>query len=346
MRRFRKLSIKSQIGGMVHFLACDTNNMQYLRFFTLYFQQKSFRLGIIVLGIVILAVACNNTPAQSVCVDICVDPLFQAFYEEHGGERIFGKPYTELLTDPTSGLKAQYFESARLEIMTTTSDDITIAELGRWQYDGLDNPIEANIPLTNPYREFSGNIILQGAFLEFYEMYGGEEIFGLPISNQLNEGDARVQYFENFRLVWHPDAPVGLQIQVGETGRAHYMYEVYDPQRIGFIPIDDERLNSAEVTAAVSSPILYGDDAQTIFVLAESSNLKPIEGLEVALTISHNGNTYKQKVEGLTNPQGTLQAVIEVDAWVPGESVHVDISVSYPGEPPIGTTSITFQTWW
>ncbi|MCB0034368.1 MAG: hypothetical protein KDE51_10130 [Anaerolineales bacterium] len=321
--------------------------MQQLNHFVTTFRRpNNIYVGIVTTFILLVIVACNSNPPESVCTDICVDPLLEDFYVEHGGERLFGQPYTELLTDPQTGRQVQYFEGARLDVSANDSSTIEIANLGKWQYDGLDEPQQADIPLTNPHLEFPNGIILQDAFLEFYEAYGGEAVFGAPISNQLDEGDSRVQYFENFRLVWHPDAPIGLQIQVSETGRAHYMYEVYDPQQVVFIPNDEEQFTTAEVTAAVSSPILYGNDAQTIFVLAESTTLKPIRGLQVELTITHNGNTYTQTISTLTDPQGTTQATLDSTNWVPGESVQVDVSVSYPNGKSIGTTSITFQTWW
>lgn len=301
---------------------------------------------VIIWGIVGL-VACTADPSATVCANACIDPSLELFYEENGGEDVFGLPYTPLFEDPTSERMVQYFERARLEYDPATPDDILIAALGAWALDGLDAPIPATVPATGPSRLFETGYTVQDQFLTFYEANKGELLFGQPLSPQLDEGELRVQYFENARLEWHPEAPPERQIQVGLLGRAHYLYEVYNPIANVFIPDDQLRVTAAEVTAAVSSPILYAGDQQILYVIVESRDRQPIPGVQVELEITQGALSYTQELEGATNDLGTLQSILELPELTLGEEVRLTVFIRYPGETNvIGKTSIPFKPWW
>lgn len=310
---------------------------------------RIIQLYLLTVIVIVIAAACEAPPAEEPC-DICVDESLQAFYDENGGAEIFGKPHTPLLVDPNTNQRIQYFDGVRLEYSPNNPSEIMVGNLGEWAMEGLEEPIEAELPDNAPSRTFPNGYTIQGAFLEFYEANNGEQLFGDPISEQLNEGLLRVQYFENVRLEWHPDAPPGRKVQVSFLGRAHYLYEVY-----GFgvlqaaIPDGEERpreIANADVTAAVSNPTLYGDDQQIIFVIVESLDKQPASNLQVTLTITDGDETYTQVLEQLTNSQGTTQGVIEAKGWEPSEDIRVSVEVNYPNKPVIGRTSISFQKWW
>lgn len=44
-----------------------------------------------------------------------------------------------------------------------------------------------------------------GSFLKFYNANGGVRVFGLPLTEELNEGGMTVQYFERQRFEYHPE---------------------------------------------------------------------------------------------------------------------------------------------
>ena len=66
---------------------------------------------------------------------------------------------------------------------------------------------------------------LRGEFLNFYkENPKNADLFGLPITEEFPQqfpgaGIYRVQYFERARLEWHPELPVGSQVQLGAVAR-------------------------------------------------------------------------------------------------------------------------------
>jgi hypothetical protein len=46
---------------------------------------------------------------------------------------------------------------------------------------------------------------LGGGFRRFWETHGGVEVFGYPITEEMEEGGITVQYFERARFEWRPD---------------------------------------------------------------------------------------------------------------------------------------------
>ena len=59
---------------------------------------------------------------------------------------------------------------------------------------------------------------VRGQFLQFFNAYGGLDIFGPPISEEEMEDGVRVQYFRNIRLEWHPENPRPYRVQPGLLG--------------------------------------------------------------------------------------------------------------------------------
>ncbi|HKP53718.1 MAG TPA: CAP domain-containing protein [Chloroflexia bacterium] len=58
-----------------------------------------------------------------------------------------------------------------------------------------------------------------GAFLQFFDKYGGVRIFGYPISNEVAEGGMTVQYFERQRFEYHKEAAgTPYEVQLGALG--------------------------------------------------------------------------------------------------------------------------------
>ena len=69
------------------------------------------------------------------------------------------------------------------------------------------------------YRYFSetGHSV-KGAFLEFFEDHGGENIFGYPRTEEFIEDDIRVQYFQRVRFEWHPENEDPYKVQLSLLG--------------------------------------------------------------------------------------------------------------------------------
>jgi hypothetical protein len=59
---------------------------------------------------------------------------------------------------------------------------------------------------------------VRGEFLQFFNQWGGIDVFGSPISQELLEDGVRVQYFQNSRLEWHPENLRPYRVQPGLLG--------------------------------------------------------------------------------------------------------------------------------
>jgi len=74
-------------------------------------------------------------------------------------------------------------------------------------------------PLTSfaaPSRDFpeTGHSV-GGDFLTFFDQYGGLDIFGYPVTDQIEEGGRQVQYFQRARMELWPENPWPYRVQLG-----------------------------------------------------------------------------------------------------------------------------------
>lgn len=146
---------------------------------------------------------------------------------------IFGYPITEEYTG-SNGRITQYFERARFEL-----NEQGQVELGKL---GLDATVGRGFAPATPIldtaqRRYMPNVastpglshysnypyIIQYGFKEIWETRGGERIFGMPISNELDEtinGSLRtVQYFERVRFEFWPEHEPGKRVVISDLGR-------------------------------------------------------------------------------------------------------------------------------
>lgn len=64
----------------------------------------------------------------------------------------------------------------------------------------------------------AGPVVANG-FRAYWEAYGGEAIFGLPLTDEFVENGLTVQYFERARFEWHPGAwPERYDVLLGRIG--------------------------------------------------------------------------------------------------------------------------------
>ena len=139
---------------------------------------------------------------------------FKTFWQEHGGQKIFGNPVNDQFT-AANGVVSQYFTNARFELQKDGS--VGLGLLGREAFHQtvprVDNPNKPDIT----YFDATGHT-LRGAFKTFWEQNGGLPIFGYPISEVVDEDGTKVQYFERARFEYHPDNPDPYKILLGRLG--------------------------------------------------------------------------------------------------------------------------------
>ena len=77
-------------------------------------------------------------------------------------------------------------------------------------------PMSRYFPQTGHY--------VSGSFLSFFDAHGGLAMFGYPLTDEFLEGGMTVQYFERYRMEWHPASPDPYKVQLGLLG-----YNVHGP---------------------------------------------------------------------------------------------------------------------
>ena len=182
---------------------------------------------------------------------------FQSYYEQNGGARVFGYPLSAPYVDPNNGRLVQYFRRMRLEY-DQDEGKVSITRLGQWAIPSEEKQVPALVTPSETSRSFpETGLTVQDEFLTFYEANGNELIFGLPLSPQLEEGGTRIQYFENARLEWHPEAALAYRIQVGLLGEAHYRQVGIHEDTIRANPESAPMVSAANVRAYFRATILY-----------------------------------------------------------------------------------------
>ncbi|HEX2184681.1 MAG TPA: SpoIID/LytB domain-containing protein, partial [Chloroflexota bacterium] len=153
---------------------------------------------------------------------------FLRFYDERGGLSLFGHPRTEEILE--DGRTVQYFQRARFEYHTDkvgTPYEVQLTLLGE-QLTRERPPFPTVEAFQNSdhqvYFPETGHSLSLG-FLEFWRTNGGLDIFGYPISEEVQEengdGSGRaytVQYFQRARFEYHPELPEPYRISLGLLG--------------------------------------------------------------------------------------------------------------------------------
>ena len=127
-----------------------------------------------------------------------------AFVQAHGGRVVFGEP----LSQPgaaADGLIEQVFTNVVIVADAHAPEGARLRPLGILGYghaDAAQPP--SDVPGAAYFPSTGHNVLV--AFKTYYDLHGGESIFGAPITEAFVENGALTQYFENLALVWRRDS--------------------------------------------------------------------------------------------------------------------------------------------
>lgn len=224
--------------------------------------------------------------------------------------RIYGLPISDIFTDSTTGLQIQYFEKARFELHPDAHPDLRVqlSNLGYLTYKP--GPRISNQGRTQPCRTYpeTGYAVCFD-FLEFFDEYGGVAQFGYPISN-LEDRDGRiVQYFNKTRFEWRPEMPTGQRVVVSDLGRRYFYIRGERLERLG----SNLKNNAPQVILSLRTrayplrAIAPQEGTQTIFVIVQDQNLRPVSGAAVILTFNNPDGQATTHTLPVTNAAGITQ---------------------------------------
>lgn len=278
---------------------------------------------------------------------IPVGEPFAAFYEAWGGAALFGYPLTESFQATEDGPLLQYFQTMRLEY---DGQQVDITPLGAWAFAGLGAGVEVYAPPPNTRsRTFpqTGQAVWD-EFLTFYEANGGEQLLGLPLSSQLNEGGLRVQYFENGRLEWQPELPTRQRVQLTPLGQAHFRAEmamVYQQLTRNAGPIPAADLTQVQIIASVRAPILYAGEEQVLYITMLRPDGRAVSDVQATVAVTYGEESLIYDL-GQSDTDGRIQARLPLENLPAGQPVLLDVRAYAPDGREIGREQLGFRTWW
>jgi hypothetical protein len=207
---------------------------------------------------------------------------FRYFWESHGALWNFGYPITEEYIRKSDGRLVQYFERARFELAGAVNNQAVI-ELAWLGVETTGNKIFPRVPpqrSTAAVRYFpETQHTLRGLFKTTWETRGGPDIFGLPISEEIQEPLADnswhlVQYFQKVRFeLWPGGVLLGL---LGRELAPPQLLAPWPPEVAPPGPLSEEGLPgppaappSGDRRAFVHVTPPSGDPGDTFHVLGE-----------------------------------------------------------------------------
>lgn len=277
-----------------------------------------------------------------------IEDVFTAFYEANGGRRIFGDPIKPGFVTPDDGRFSQYFRNLRLGF-DEGEQAIVVFPLGQWEIAGLNVPLPVLQPSNSPARQFSETgFTVQDEFLTFYEQYDGELILGPPISDQTDLEGVRTQFFRNGRLEWHPELPLDQRIQLSSLGLAHFKAEMHIPYLDGIRnarPVSQAGIRQADVFTSIHTPVLYTGEEQILYVTILTPGGDPIEGISAQVVISYGEEEITLDL-ARTDAEGRIVVPLGQFDVGANQRIHLLTSAYASDGAVIGTSSISFKTWW
>ncbi|MBE2220705.1 MAG: hypothetical protein IAF02_04150 [Anaerolineae bacterium] len=298
-----------------------------------------------------LLVACGEEPDMPPTAvaenGIPIAPEFQEFYQLYGGQAVLGEPVTEMFTAVPGERPLQYFQNIRLEY-ESVSGGVLVSQLGTWELGGLNEQLLASVSEDGAIRTFpDSEFTVQDEFLRFYEANAGDVLLGLPISAQLNVDGLRVQYFENGRLEWHPEAPSAQRVQLGNLGQTHFDNEMvftYQEMRPAQ-PISSAGVTDVDISAYVKAPILYEGEDQVLYVTTQTPDSDdPVSNVLVEVRISYDDITETVRSTP-TDDLGQVKLPLNYDIPA-GKEVVLRLTALGNNGRSLGETVLTFKTWW
>lgn len=290
-------------------------------------------------------VGCETPTPTPTPAGYTVAPAFEESYAQYG-PTLLGAPITGVCL-PGDGTVIQYFENVRLE--RTPEGVVQFHPLGQWALSGVRSRVSAQVPTDSPSRTFpETGYTVQDQFLSFYEENNGEQLLGPPLSEQLLEGDLRLQYFRNGRLEWRPEAPPEQRVRLGSLGRAHYQQNGGNGLQCDLLALFDATALPQQVNLSVQleAPILFStDDEQIVYVQATAPNGAVVSGVTIRVNVHYRGETIEVPL-GETDQSGLAIGSLGHISFEPEEEVIVEVTAHNGDGVLLGRTTVSFTTWW
>lgn len=269
--------------------------------------------------------------------------VFRDYWDMNGGLANFGYPITEEFYDGQSGRVSQYFERARFERASASATGVALGLLGR-EAAGTRTFAQAQPIANSAQRRYFPETrqIVQYGFKETWEGRGGLQIFGYPISGeveeQLSDGKVHtVQYFERVRFEYWPDRPAGQRVLLSLLGRQFAPKELLAPLPPGAPPAEPIGYRPGGTPPPLVRPVLPQ---------SKNAQVLPQAGLPgTTFFLAAQGFSAGEKVGVWVNsPDGAVYgAAFQVTADSAGSISNARVSFRTDKDTPLGVWSMVAQ---
>lgn len=278
-----------------------------------------------------------------------VEGDFLTFFNQHGGLKIFGYPITEGFN--REGRWVQYFQKVRMELHPENPLPYRVQlglvgdELG---YRQALSPQQVANDQSHQYFPETGHTVAY-AFLNFYNLNGGLDVFGYPISDFTTSADGWiVQYFQRARMEWHPELSGDQRVALTDLGSVHFDVAGLNPdlkkpvaaKAAGF---DPSQITFLKVSATVKVPITGQSGLQTLYVRVSDQHGNPIRNAFVLVTVHYPAGDLTFTMPA-TDEHGSTLYAFPIDGSRPGQIVVITVLAGYLNLPMV-TTETSFMVW-
>jgi len=256
-----------------------------------------------------------------------VEGEFLTFFNQHSGLKVFGYPITEGFN--RDGRWVQYFQKVRMELHPENLPPyrVQLGLLGdELEYRQAPRPQQVANDQSHQYFLETGHTVAY-AFLNFYNLNGGLDIFGYPISDFTTSVDGWiVQYFQRARMEWHPELSGDQRVALTDLGSVHFDVaglnpDLKEPVAAGFDPAQI----TLKVSATVKVPITGQSGRQTLFVRVSDRHGNPIRNAFVLATVHYPASDQTFTMPA-TDDYGSTMYTFPIDGSHPGQLVVVAVA--------------------
>jgi len=273
---------------------------------------------------------------------------FLNFFNTHGGLRTFGYPIT--IPFDWNGMRVQYFERARMELHPENPYSYRV-QLGLLGDElGYREPPRAPTASGPFHRYFpeTGHTVSY-SFLNFFNQYGGLDVFGYPITEFKVEGNRIVQYFQRARMEWHPELSGDQRVQLANLGTIHFdrsglPKSLKDPGSRP--PVANATIQPPlylRVQASVKYPIIKPGGEQTVHVYVFDQTGKPVQNAAVSFIV-RGAEGIRSFDMNRTDANGHTEYRFPLGPVAPGKIQIIEVRAGYLDST--GTAQTSFLPWY
>jgi len=277
------------------------------------------------------------------------EPFLSYYLQIENSELIFGYPVTEAFLDknslPDNRLRVQYFQKAHFtyDPQKPAGQRFEITKLGEiFRENNVELVLAPDHPTCRQAYDWEYPICY--SFLDFFDANGQEKVFGKPISHLELIGSRVVQYYENARVEWHPEATDETKFKVADLGLSYFYLlgeniNLLQPDQGSYINLTVSEIQARGIADKAIVPL---NGEQTFFVIVTNQNSIPLKDANIKISVTHPSGNVVIVPPALTDEKGLAFFSYAINELTIGTAT-ARIEISYGSAVKI--IEISFRIW-